>query len=806
MALTREQNRNLMRHGGQARFRARVEHNQRHHRESGSGYGQRLLQGTIPEFSAAIAQWLKESRRKNSAGSGHACAAKLRLLKPDMLAFLAAKVILDAVSTKQSYGRVCNAVGDLVEDEVRWNFIAKRAPREWAILRKKCNEISAYHRKKQVLVAVFNRGDLPEVRKDWTPWSHSERVNVGTTLVHLFIQSTGLVETVTEGHRKSDKYLAPLPGTLDWIRGFNSSRELMFPLWLPLVEPPDDWEGPWGGIEGVTVAPFPMVKTRDKGYLRELPGPSAMPEVYEAVNRLQRTAWRVNQQVLEVVETLWSAGQAMAGLVSRTEDIPLPDRPQDIEENEVARKEWRKVARDIYRENITLRSERMAVEKTLVVARQFRHNPEFFFPYQLDFRGRTYAVAGYLQPQGCDLARGLLEFAHGKPILHEHELKWLAVHGANCWGYDKVSFEDREKWVGHHEGDIILSAQDPLDYNWWMQADKPFQFLAFCFEWERFLRDSWGTVCSLPVSLDGSNNGLQILSLLMRDEVGGRATNCLPGDTPADIYQDVADATIADLNREIDEGGPEASFAAYWLAFGITRTTVKRPVMILPYGGSFNACMRYLQEWFQGELKERGQRVREVEHAYKLLAFLSKRVWAGINSMVGKPQEFMAWLQECAGMFGERQPILWTTPTGFPVKQAYERDAVKSIETRLGDRIKIRVPDSQGRLDTKRQRNGISPNFVHSLDAAALHRATCLAGRAGVKSFAMIHDSYGALPSDIDILAGACRAAFVSLFREPLVDFLRLDLASLAGGDMPSPPSPGNMDPESVQQSEYFFA
>jgi DNA-directed RNA polymerase len=41
--------------------------------------------------------------------------------------------------------------------------------------------------------------------------------------------------------------------------------------------------------------------------------------------------------------------------------------------------------------------------------------------------------------------------------------------------------------------------------------------------------------------MDASNNGIQILSLLSRDEVGGAATNVSQTSIPADLYEAVAE-------------------------------------------------------------------------------------------------------------------------------------------------------------------------------------------------------------------------------------------------------------------------
>ena len=94
-----------------------------------------------------------------------------------------------------------------------------------------------------------------------------------------------------------------------------------------------------------------------------------------------------------------------------------------------------------------------------------------YFPYQADFRGRKYTVSSFLSPQGTEHAKALLTFGEGLPIENEEQKNWLAIHGANCAGVDKVSFEDRIQWVSDNEEHIIKSAELGLSYDWWTQFD-----------------------------------------------------------------------------------------------------------------------------------------------------------------------------------------------------------------------------------------------------------------------------------------------------------------------------------------------
>ncbi len=81
------------------------------------------------------------------------------------------------------------------------------------------------------------------------------------------------------------------------------------------------------------------------------------------------------------------------------------------------------------------------------VARDYKDEPEFYYPHTLDFRGRAYPIHPSLQHLGDDSCRGLLTCAEAVP-LGTDGLDWLYVHLANVWGqgFDKLTFDAR-RWV-----------------------------------------------------------------------------------------------------------------------------------------------------------------------------------------------------------------------------------------------------------------------------------------------------------------------------------------------------------------------
>ena len=85
------------------------------------------------------------------------------------------------------------------------------------------------------------------------------------------------------------------------------------------------------------------------------------------------------------------------------------------------------------------------------------------FVHTLDFRGRMYTESsGFLQPQGNDWARGLLEFGYGKPM-DDQGVQNLAITGATLYGIDG-SYDKRLGWTLANNKLIQNIAHDPLDY------------------------------------------------------------------------------------------------------------------------------------------------------------------------------------------------------------------------------------------------------------------------------------------------------------------------------------------------------
>ena len=122
--------------------------------------------------------------------------------------------------------------------------------------------------------------------------------------------------------------------------------------------------------------------------------------------------------------------------------------------------------------------------------------------------------------------------------------------------------------------------------------------------------------------------------------------------------------------------------------------------------------------------------------------------------------------------------------------------------------MRLSVWKSTEQINGERSRNGLCPNFIHSLDASVMFRTVNEAALSGITHFQMIHDSFGTHAADAPLLSRILREAVIGLFSKDLLQTLHHELESLLPPDvlLPALPSYGNLKVEDLTEAEYFFA
>lgn len=802
--------------------RQRYERRREEEGESATSPGAEQTKRAVPALAAAIEAFVVDAATPGRAGRKHSCLPFLVNVDPVESAYLTVRYALDGAVNHTKVNTVALNLGCALQDHIN---ITSMADGEDTADKKEKQHMKRLFRRvldqvKKATTDSHRKGVWHTVLKRYRPgaldWTDKNKLLVGLKLIELFEASGNLVHLRrdTDGRNDTPIRIVLTAEAEEWFADAHMRSSLWEPVHQPMLVPPRDWTSPFsGGYLTSAIRGANMVLSHSRGYLDELKNID-MPLVYSAVNVVQSTPWRVNSSVLAVMREAWTLGPKFKALFFEQAD-PSPPRPAGIPEGvsldtlPPAQKEeimaWkRKRALAIAAKNREKSVMGSAINK-LAVATKFKDEEAVFFPHYLDFRGRIYPFASYLNPQGDDVARGLLGFAVGKP-LGARGAFWLKVHLANLFGVDKVSFENRVKWVDEHVDDLMGSAMSPLDCDFWMTADSPWQALAACFEYTGWIVQGDAYVSHLPIAMDGSCSGLQHYSAMLRDEEGGRQVNLVPSAKPADIYTAVA----LRVQSRVDAFTCEE--ASPWKGGKVVRKIAKQPTMTYCYSATQYGMAHQIEDAVRKHGKEYLGAGVDVRPAAVYMAGLVRQA---IGETVVAAATAMTFLQEIATLAAEKGlPIYWTAPSGFLVVQEYKQPVGQRVEVMYGGvMMKLTIHKDGSNIDKKRQAAGVAPNFVHACDSAHLMATVNLGVENGLQDWACIHDSFGVHAADVDTLHACIRESFIEQytpdvlqrFRDEIIEQLQSTAPELIE-KVPAVPAQGSLDLAGVRESAYFFA
>ena len=171
-----------------------------------------------------------------------------------------------------------------------------------------------------------------------------------------------------------------------------------------------------------------------------------------------------------------------------------------------------------------------------------------------------------------------------------------------------------------------------------------------------------------------------------------------------------------------------------------------------------------------------------------------------MDVVVPGPMAVMSWIEDEVSKAIDRgeTKLTWVTPSGFVVNQRLMKKQTVQVELQLMGRCKLTVAtEDSNKVDKQHHKNATAPNLIHSLDASLLH----LSALRFSAPIALIHDSVLCRATDMSMLSSIVRETYMHLFAEH--DYLR-DFAQQIGAET-EPPIIGDLEPESVIESTYFF-
>ena len=455
---------------------------------------------------------------------------------------------------------------------------------------------------------------------------------------------------------------------------------------------------------------------------------------------------------------------------------------------------------------------------------------EFYQSMYLDYRGRIYNRDPYFSYQSNDLARGHFLFAEEKPIdqkgaeytfIHiatsfnqtykieelPHQ-KWIELDyvtslkndGLIDISVDKMGVLDKHNWTVQHIEKILNVAENPIgNQNYWLSAEKPWVFLSLCFEIGGIIGSALSGepyYSSMPISIDGVNNGTQHLAAMSLDEKAGELVGLMPMKMPKDFYL-VMGKKILELNKNTDIGDKMQHIPMKLIRKGIS----KRGSMTRAY----DAGARKIGEIIYQDSYDAG-----ITSTYNITRSDSKALGKDLveayDSICHGPVEIKKYLQalvEHKINDMNMKDISWNTPSGFPVLTQKWVARKKVYKGCIGKhRISHVYLDVTDKPALAEHLSAIGANWVHSYDASHM---SLVINKLDLPSFGAIHDSFSVHACDVEQLIQTTKSEFIKMYAKDIFAKMREEIIWNNESFDKDTPTVGNLILEDIHGSDFFF-
>ena len=782
-----------------------------------------------------VAECLTAEIREKRLGAPSLWVSDVSLMDAHSAAYLGLSVCMDVIGAMGTYTSACDKLGKRIEMEV-WAEGFKQFDKQM-YSRVTAQVIKAHssprYRLKATKHIAGKEGYRPEA------WKPARRTQAAAGVINAILKGCDIFDVqytrVQKDKTRRDIVLTPAAQAILDSREFDASWTE--PLYGPMVCPPVPWTGfDNGGFQSAELSDAVSLVRRASGPQRraiehKFACGEDLPYV-TALNALQATPLSVNKEVLAAVEWCWAESKSFpeGNNFPMSTPPPFPQLPEDYDDlDKEVQSELRGDQREWHTKKRECTSNVLVMSQDLRTANDMTQYDQFYLCWNMDWRSRMYPVSSWNYHR-ADHVKAQFQFARGKVLATEQDAQWLKIHLANTGDFDKVSkksFDDRLAWVAENHDQLIAAARDyQSNFGDWSRADKPFQFLAACIAYKDYCEQGSTYVCHLPPSLDGTNSGVQHYSAALRDKETGYLVNLVPSEKCQDVYAVVATAVTKILKSE-DRGAEEKAFAKMWLEHGVTRSVVKRNVMTYGYSSEVAGFTAQILEDLMVPLAKDVAYKRIEAHPFgtkrnrqKAARYLANITFAVVADVLPSVSTGMGWLRALTkAVSSEGKLVRWQSPMGFPVVQRYTKSTNLRVRLFLYDRVaevkkrsQVTVQtDDQTKLDKAKAQNGVAPNFIHSLDAAAMQSAICMMLDNGIEDFFMIHDSFATQAADTSVMYTCIRESFVDLYQDGTCVFEEFeqnirDQLLDAHADLDPIPRKGHLDINGVLESEYCFS
>jgi len=562
----------------------------------------------------------------------------------------------------------------------------------------------------------------------WAEWDQNTSVSVGGKMLAAVMEATDLFEEELTKDRVSDKNehikLKLTDAAAEQLASRQTWLDKQSPQFGPMFNTPYPWDdeslGPYENKAiSRLVPPVKHWSDQQQTDVWAAMKDGTLDDALEALNSLQEVPLAINRYVVSAIQWVLEndLGHSVESFPNQRKAPPIEKEAKEVfaKRSTEEKMEFSNERLAVQIGNREVDANNLAIQRNLEEARKLGNEEVkgvegFFLPHQWDYRGRVYHTPEF-GFHNTDYLRAMFLFAN-KDLMTNENIPYLTLQIANTYGngVDKETLEYRQDWAIENEAMILLCGRnfkDPVAFEFWRQADDPFQFLAACREWFNGLEASKrgeDYYTGLPIALDATQSGIQVYAAMGRNLDDGKKVNLTANDRPGDLYtavmhrsNDIIDRDICKweaegLDADVEEKDDEREklrqklqSAKQWKAFGLTRKTVKRNCMTWAYSSEEYGFAEQLRKEIMEPLQKRVRDPKDelTEHPFgKDKGFRASWYMAVVNheairAEVKSAADGMDFFQDIVRLCNDADIHLkYTTPLGFPVYQNY-RDREK---------------------------------------------------------------------------------------------------------------------------------
>jgi DNA-dependent RNA polymerase len=529
-------------------------------------------------------------------------------------------------------------------------------------------------------------------------------------------------------------------------------------------------------------------------------------------NHQANVAFKLNQFIYQIMATLMG-GDSPTGLGSfkpyhKRDVVRAADRFGALDPNwqglshqervdlviarfgEEAYKVKKREANDEHIENQEKLTAGIASLTCFETARKLRKEERWYIPVRMDFRGRVVPRCNHFGYQQPDHGKALLLFADEMPVTdRESTCKWLLIQLANNYGNncDKLSLLERQSEMQKPVVQAMIKAvatmnDDDGDFSLGMEALKRidgqdgdcWQWAAAAHEYYYVCKLQTKKTTSLPVTVDASTSGQQIMAGWRKSSVLAQRTNCTPALEPADLYGSIWLLMLDKL--ENDDKGFTKENRTLLVEQGYGRKIIKAGFQGGQYGASTDTQLEGISEKIK-KLKESGLLVLSDEEVKLFYLYYPKAL-----KVLCDLETVNMWFSKIAGIIHAKgkKEILVPCPNGSTIHIRYPASKKRRVDSfgYGGTEYTVGVPPGAAEKPPRRQlsmvdvdatldpnikkwQTSLSPNTVHGAGDASLLSIALMDFQ---HPFTSCHDSVGTYAGvAMDNLRDAMRKAYVTV-------------------------------------------